>query len=148
MKFAPYSFSRLATHKNCPRKFRYSYIDKIPSGPVDRTAVLKGAAVHSIIENYPNESSHKLAPDYKHIVDKFIRTRLGEKYLTQESIREFDFGLRSDLSACEYHDKDVFFRGSIDFICTIENEVQQEIEIEIDDLSQIPEGWDLVEVLE
>ena len=69
MKFAPYSFSRLATHKNCPRKFRYSYIDKIPSGRVDRTAVLKGAAVHSIIENYPNESSHKLAPDYKHIVD-------------------------------------------------------------------------------
>lgn len=146
MKYSPYSFSRLSTHKSCPRKFRYSYIDKVPVEKTDRTALLKGGAVHSIIEYYPNESSHKLAPKYQHIVDNFVRTRLGEKYLTKDSVREFNFGLKADLSVCEYSDKEAMFRGSIDFICTIDNVLHQEIEV--DDLSQIPEGWELVEIIE
>lgn len=121
MKYTPYSFSRLSTHKQCARKFKYNHIDKVPVEKTDRTALLKGGAVHSIIEYYPNESSHKLAPKYQHIVDNFVRTRLGEKYLTKDSVREFNFGLKADLSVCEYSDKEALFRGSVDFICTIDN---------------------------
>lgn len=88
---------------------------------MDMTALLKGGAVHSILEHYPNESSHKLAPKYQHIADKFIVTNLGEKYLTQDSIREFDFGLTKELYPTEYSNKDALFRGSVDFICTIDN---------------------------
>lgn len=121
MKYSPYSFSKLATHKQCNRKFRYNYIDKAPQDKMDMTALLKGGAVHSIIEHYPVESTHKLAPKYQHIVDKFISTHLGEKYLTVDSIREFDFGLTKDLSPTTYSDKEALFRGSVDFICTIDN---------------------------
>jgi len=121
MNLAPYSFSRLSTHKQCPRKFKYGYIDKIEPEKTDRTALLKGAAVHSILEYYPNVSSHKLAPKYSHIVDNFIKTKLGSKYLSSDSIREFDFGLTKDLSVCEYSDKNALFRGSIDFICKLDD---------------------------
>ena len=121
MKYNPYSFSKLSTHKHCNRKFKYNYIDKAPKDKMDMTALLKGGAVHSILEHYPNESLHKLAPKYQHIADKFVVTNIGEKYLTQESIREFDFGLTKDLTPTAYSDKEALFRGSIDFICTIDN---------------------------
>ena len=121
MKYTPYSFSKLNTHKQCNRKFKYNYIDKAPQDKKDMTALLKGGAVHSIIEHYPNESPHKLAPKYKHIVDKFISTNIGEKYLTLDSIREFDFGLTKDHQPTTYSDKNALFRGSIDFICKIDN---------------------------
>ena len=85
------------------------------------TALLKGGAVHSILEHYPNETAHKLAPKYQHIADNFIRTNLGEKYLIQDSIREFDFGLTENLEPTKYSDKEALFRGSVDFICTIDN---------------------------
>lgn len=121
MKYSPYSFSKLATHKHCNRKFRYNYIDKAPKDKTDITALLKGGAIHSIIEHYPEPARHKLAPQYQYIVDDFVRTNLGEKYLGQDSIREFDFGLTKDLQPTSYSDKQVLFRGSIDFICTIDN---------------------------
>ena len=121
MEFRPYSFSRLSTHKQCPRKFKYSYIDKAPKSKTDITALLKGGAIHSIIEHYPNKTTHKLAPKYQHIVDKFIKTKLGEKYLTVDSVREFDFGLTENLEPTSYSDKTALFRGSVDFICTIDN---------------------------
>jgi len=121
MKYTPYSFSKISTHKKCNRKFKYSYIDKAPKSEVDLTPLLKGGAVHSILEHYPNESTHKLAPKYQHIADKFISTKLGKKYLSQDSIREFDFGLSKELTPTEYRDKEALFRGSVDFICTIED---------------------------
>lgn len=121
MKYAPYSFSKLATHKSCNRKFKYNYIDKAPKDRMDMTALLKGGAIHSIIEHYPEPARHKLAPKYQHIVDNFVRTNLGEKYLTQDSIREFNFGLTSKLEPTEYGNKQALFRGSVDFICTIDD---------------------------
>ena len=121
MKYSPYSFSKLSTHKHCNKKFYYNYIEKAPKDKMDITALLKGGAIHSIIEHHPEQTTHKLAPKYQHIVDNFVRTNLGEKYLTQDSIREFDFGLTKDLQPTSYSDKQALFRGSVDFICTIDD---------------------------
>lgn len=121
MKYSPYSFSKLSTYNHCPRKFKYNYIDKAPKDKSDITALLKGGAIHSIIEHYPEETTHKLAPQYQHIVDSFVVTGLGQKYLGQKSIREFDFGLTKDLIPTSYSDKEALFRGSVDYICTIDD---------------------------
>jgi len=121
MKYAPYSFSKLNTHKTCARKFKYNYLDKAPKSKTDMTALLKGGAVHSILEHYPIQSTHKLAPKYQRIADEFIKTKLGEKYLSQDSIREFNFGITPDLKPCKYNDKGAMLRGSVDFICTLKN---------------------------
>jgi CRISPR/Cas system-associated exonuclease Cas4 (RecB family) len=121
MKYAPYSFSRLNTHNSCNRKFKYSYIDKVQPENTDKTALLKGGALHSIIEHFPDNSPHKLAPKYQHIFNKFIISDLGKWYLFRDSIREYDFGLDYNLNPCSYNNKQALFRGSVDFICTIDN---------------------------
>lgn len=116
MKFSPYSFSKIDSFVTCPRKFKYKYIDKADKKPQNMEPVLKGGAVHHILENYPGSSNHKLAPQYQHIVDKFIQTEHGQKLLFRDSTREFDFGLDSNLLPCGYKDKEAIFRGSVDYI--------------------------------
>ena len=115
MKFSPYSYSRIAVYQTCPRKFKYSYIDKLPKKPQDMTALLKGGALHHILEHYPESSTHKLAPKYQHIADSFIATRSGQEILCNESHREMNIGLDKNLKECKYGSKEAMFRGSIDF---------------------------------
>lgn len=122
MKYAPYSFSAMNTYIQCPRKYKYSKIDKIPSENTDRTALLKGSAIHDILEKFPESSSYKLAPKYQHIADKFIESNLGKKYIFSESIRELKFGLSTSLKECSFYNKDnTLFRGSIDHMCIIDD---------------------------
>ncbi len=141
-KYAPYSFSKINTHKQCNRKFKYSYIVKAKRDHRDRTALLKGGAVHSILENYPEKSKHKLAPNYQNIADIFINSELGRKYLFLNSIREYKFGLTLDLEPCEYKTKNVLFRGFIDHICIVEEEIFETIEVE--SLDDVPEGYEII----
>lgn len=123
MKYAPYSFSAMSTYAQCPRKYKYLKIDKIDPGPRDMTALLKGGAVHDILEKYPIESTHKLAPKYQSIADKFIQSRLGELYLKENSIREFKFSLDNKLEFRSFNDKNSMFRGAIDHITIIDNKL-------------------------
>lgn len=123
MKYKPYSFSKINTFYQCPLKFKYIYIDKLGKN-FTTEALLKGRAVHSILEKYPEEPKNKLSKKYKHIAEKFIKSKLGEKYLSEKNIKEFKFGLKienNDLKSCSYYDKDVFLRGSVDFICVKDN---------------------------
>jgi len=116
MKYAPYSFSKLNTHSACARKFKYQYITKPERSPSDKTPLLKGLALHSILENYPAPSSHKYADKYQDIADKFISSDIGQKMLMAESVRELSIGMDSNLNPCAFNDKSAIFRGYIDFV--------------------------------
>lgn len=85
------------------------------------TALLKGRAVHSILEVFPKKSSHKLADKYQIEVDKFINSDLGKTYLLPNRISEYRFGIDSNLEPCSYNDKSCLFRGIIDCIVIIDN---------------------------
>jgi CRISPR/Cas system-associated exonuclease Cas4 (RecB family) len=116
LKFAPYSYSRISTFVTCPRKFKYSYIDKIEVQKEPSEALIKGSAVHELLEHYPNNlPEHE---KYKPIVDKFAETLIGKYVLNRKSMREFDFGLTADLKPCDYWAEECMFRGSIDCIIT------------------------------
>lgn len=119
-KFAPYSYSKISTYNQCNRKFKYNFIDKAPKSKTDITALLKGGAVHSILENYPNSSTHKYAPKYNYVAENFLKTELAKKYLLVNSTREFYFGLTPSLTPTKYSDKSAIFRGSVDYICIID----------------------------
>jgi hypothetical protein len=120
MKYAPYSFSKLSTHKQCNRKFRYTYIDKLKKDVLKSSALIKGDTIHSILECYPEKSNHKLAQQFEPIVHNFVKSSLGKKYLEQASIKEMKFALTKDLQPTEYSKKDAMFRGFIDCICVID----------------------------
>jgi len=120
MKFAPYSFSKLNCHEQCNRRFKYQYVDKIKQEDCNRTALVKGGAVHSILEHYPNPSNHKRASAYQALVNVFAESKLGQKYLTHESVREIKFGMTGELEECGYFIKECMFRGSVDFVALID----------------------------
>lgn len=122
MKYKPYSFSKISTFSTCPRKFKYTYIDKFPQGDTDMTALFKGRAVHSILEHYPEKSDHKYAEKYQSIADKFINSKLGMKYLQSDSVREYKFSVNEQFYPIELKSKDTFFKGVIDYITKIDQE--------------------------
>jgi len=138
LKFAPYSFSKINTFVQCPRKFKYSYIDKLPRGETDKTALYKGSALHNILENYPNAGTHKLAPKYQPIIDKFLKSKYLH-YLERESVKELSIGLTPQLTPCEYKDKSAMFRGFIDYFTIIDEWEYKEI----DNSEDIPDGWEI-----
>ena len=123
LKYGPYSFSAMNTFVQCKRKYKYQKIDKIDPGPRDMTALLKGGAVHDILEKYPQKSTHKLAPKYQHIADKFISSELGQLYLKEDSVREFKFSINNKLEFRSFGDKSSMFRGAMDHIIIIDNKL-------------------------
>ncbi len=44
------SFSRIETYRNCPRKFRYAYIDKLPGKPGPHLSF--GSSIHAALESF------------------------------------------------------------------------------------------------
>lgn len=46
-----YSYSSISTYEKCPRKYKYSYIDRLPRGEAG-PAAQRGTELHAIIENY------------------------------------------------------------------------------------------------
>lgn len=125
LKYSPYSYSKLSLHESCHRKFKYRYIDKIKIEGVLHPHLLKGGAVHAMIESYPNKSTHELAPKYKHIFDKFIETPTAQKYLIQAkgTVREMAIGLDEKFRPTNYKSKDAIFRGYVDYIGVIGDEL-------------------------
>lgn len=122
--FSPYSYSKISTFQQCKRKFKYNYIDKIPQGDRDTTPLIKGGAVHSIFEKYPEASTHKRAPDYQYIFDVFLNSGLGKKYIFRESSREKTIRINKNFEADDNATKEeTLFRGFVDYICTIDDTV-------------------------
>lgn len=118
LKFSPYSFSKLNTRIQCPRKFKYTYIDKIPQAETDKTALYKGSALHSSLENYPNPGTHKLSAQYQPIINKFLKSKY-KHFLDRESVNELGIGLDNNLEPMKYS-KEAMFRGYIDYFTIID----------------------------
>lgn len=146
MKFAPYSYSKINVYQTCEKKFKYSYIDKFPKKPQDLTAMLKGGALHNILEVYPEKSTYKLAPKYQDIADTFIASAVGHELMSLDSKREINIGLSKTLVPCNYYDKEALFRGSVDYFALKDDYLYQEIEV--NSVDDIPEGWELDTILE
>jgi CRISPR/Cas system-associated exonuclease Cas4 (RecB family) len=121
MKFAPYTFSKINTYETCPRKFKFQYIDKV-SGPfVYNEALIKGNAVHSILEALPDKHNGKYYDKYKHIVDEFLQTGIGKRYFEVRHSKEQRIALNNVLEPCAYNDNNVIFRGIVDYVTIITN---------------------------
>lgn len=158
MKFAPYSYSKISSFVSCPRKFKYNYIDKLgifkPS-----EALEKGSRVHQLLENFEEIKETKVLPKFKFsvtppekqkAVDKvafdFMKSDLGRLYLTKCDVigDEVKFGLDKKLNPIGYYDKAAIMRGAIDKLVWCYDYQ----EIEIDDINDIPDEYELVKIIE
>lgn len=121
MRLAPYSYSRISTYKSCPRKFKYTYIDKL-SGTGTSLALQKGSYLHHCLEHYPSKPhlfynlEEENIKQYNEIIFNFISTPLGDSIVNAPITigKELDFGLDIKMEPCNFNSTDAFLRGSID----------------------------------
>ena len=127
MRFSPYSFSRMSSYETCPKKFQFSYIDKIP---VNRstTALDKGSYIHHCLELHPAKPSQfynidkELLDEYDVIIKNFLNSEVGSIVLSELNIgKEIDFGLTKDFKICSFDDADAILRGSVDRLNQVGN---------------------------
>ncbi len=140
LKYAPYSYSRINTWLQCPRKFRYSYVEKIvkweTSAPLDR-----GKLVHSILEHSDSPKISKevfdkvkktqdwrdiqehdilTLDDYKKCIKMstdFKASKMGVFLDSCEPVaKEMSIGMDKTLEIVSYTSPDAIFRGYIDLV--------------------------------
>ena len=135
MKYTPYSFSKLGSFHQCPRKFKLQYIDKIKIPFETNIALEKGKYLHHLIEcDLKNEkenfifelSKEEDKQKYRQIFNDFIITphynffkSLKEKYIEQGFSLRIDSTKRgkNKIIPDNYKNgKDVLIRGFIDFL--------------------------------
>ena len=155
MKYAPFSFSKINLFEQCPLKFKFQYIDKLGTF-IPNLATERGSFIHTLLENdtksKPTKFKFTIATpkEQNECIDIFIafkKSELGQRYLEVPSEAEVHFGMKfidGVLSPCSYYDKEALFRGKIDLVM----EDYDEHIIDIDSLNDIPEGYEMVEIIE
>ena len=108
-----YSYSKLALFKQCPHKFKLTYIDKIPE-PGDNSALIKGSKIHSLLENF---ETYDKTSEYTTLVENFANSQIGKDILSKNSIREHCVKFDAELNANDsLKKKEAYFIGYIDRI--------------------------------
>jgi hypothetical protein len=140
--FAPWSFSKLKVLQQCPLRFYLQYLLKVKlvDAPPPSLITNVGKAVHLILENVIlgktiSESFELAKKEYTDggimTVDQWdaqvatteyniiaFRTRLDEfekKFPIKRYIQELRVGIKADYSPTAFFDKEVYFRGVVDF---------------------------------
>jgi hypothetical protein len=81
LKYAPWSTSKADTLHNCPRKFKYQYIDKVRGLTAPKMGdALVGKAVHKLLE---------YAITFNRPIDKYIKTVIAEFSLVNDDASRF-----------------------------------------------------------
>jgi hypothetical protein len=124
MTRGPYSYSRLATFKKCPAKFKFNYIDKVDAPFIPSPAMERGTEIHNSLEMFVNGHSEMLHPDiHEHYGQFFFSIRE-----TADCTPEHKWGLDWDMKPCAYDDPNCMIRGFMDLRFTVEGERPQVFE--------------------
>ncbi len=130
-KYTPYSYSSISTYLQCPRKFRYLYIDKIPVEWTDNFYTQKGKLTHLIFEHQRDLVKIKGEKEFKEIIggefltkddvkncfaiyDNFMKSPIGKQLESKKRLfSEIPIGLDHELNFTGYS-QNPFLRGYID----------------------------------
>ena len=130
MKYIPYSYSKIATYKHCPYRFKLQYIDKVEIPFETNIALEKGKYIHSLIEYFIKEkelegfnfslSTEDDIKNYNKIFTDLKLNPLFQALINKDGkiFVEEGFGIQikdKEFIATNYT-KDSVVRGYIDFI--------------------------------
>ena len=110
MGAAPWSFSRIKSFEQCPKKFYHLKVAKDYKEP-ETEAMLYGTAVHEAAEEYVRDGK-PLPPEYDYIKAPLdaVCSKKGEK------LCELEMGLTADLEPCGFWDDNCWYRGIADLV--------------------------------
>lgn len=109
-----YSYSSIATYKQCPAKFNFAYIEKaeapdLPPSP----AMDRGSKVHDSVENYFKGTNEYLHPDIHANYGQFMMSLREDD---AECIPEFKWGVTWEFKPCAYDAPNCMIHGFIDLL--------------------------------
>jgi ATP-dependent helicase/DNAse subunit B len=123
-KYAPYSYSKIATFSGCPHSFNLGYIQKIKVELEEESLpLLRGRYIHDRLEFWGTDKEikkHDLNEEQlqecENVLTSFSEHKIFNKYFGYEAIgSEIKMGLSKELKICNYGDKEnCLFRGKID----------------------------------
>ncbi len=112
MTRGPYSYSRLATFKKCPAKFKFAYIDKVDVPFIPSPAMERGTAIHDSLEQFMQGHSDQLHADiHEHYGQFFFGLR---ETFHGKIFPEHKWGLSWECVPCAYDAPNVMIRGYMD----------------------------------
>lgn len=104
-----YSFSQIQTFTNCPRRFRYQYVDKIPQGNFEMSPDLfLGKAVHEVLDmlyKRLNQLQKPTLDDMKAWFDQLWTERDDDEIILKEWQTKDSYYRRWMIYINEYRDK-------------------------------------------
>jgi RecB family exonuclease len=110
MSVTPWSFSKIKSFEQCPKKFYHLKIAKDYKEP-ETEAMLYGTAVHEAAEEYIRDGK-PLPPEYD-----YIKAPLDSLNMKQgNKLCEYEMGLTADLEPCGFWDDDCWYRGIADLV--------------------------------
>ncbi len=131
LKYGPYSFSRMNKWVQCPRAFKYHFIDKIGEWK-SSLALDRGKFIHCLLEFSGDIEKVKASDDYRRvkksgfmqpedfkecieIYKKFKASKMGIWIDSRtQMFNELPIAMNKNLETIPYDDKDTIFRGYID----------------------------------
>lgn len=137
--YAPYSPSKIKTYQSCPKKFKFTYIDKLPNRWEPSIPLDRGKLLHLFLELEGDMKKVKENKEFKEIMARglitkeilketlqsyknFTTSSLGKKVLSKKVIyTELPIAYDKDIKITEYNNtNDVYIRGYIDSVRVIE----------------------------
>jgi len=97
-----WSFSRYSTYKQCPAKLKYSAIDKLKEPP--NAAMARGAAIHTLAEEYVKGKGKTLPPELKLFADLFKMLRKQYKKSINGMVVEDNWSFTKDWAETTWND--------------------------------------------
>lgn len=107
-----WSWSRLDTYEQCPARFKYKFISKLPDPPNE--AMKRGSEVHAIGEKYMKMGGR--VPKEFSLVKDHMKT-LRKDGAKNTLIVEGSYGFTSDWEPTEWFAKDTWLRCKVDVAC-------------------------------
>lgn len=100
-KITSWSFSRYSDYKQCPLKAKLKHIDKIKEPP--NPAMARGAAIHTIAEEYIKGKGRSLPPELKSFSDLFKMLRKQYKKSINGMVVEDNWAFTKDWTETEWN---------------------------------------------
>lgn len=115
-----YSYSSLATFKQCPLKFKFAYIDRVeveqePPSP----AMERGTKIHNSVEDFLLGRSEFLHPDIHKNYGQWMTSLRNEP---GEVIPEWRWGITWEFKPCDYKAPDCMIHGYMDAVVIPEDD--------------------------
>ena len=109
-----FSYSSLATFKQCPAKFKFAYIEKAEAPDLPPSPALeRGSAIHNSVEDYLLRKNEMLHPEIHKDWGQYLH---GIREGGGQILPEFKWGINWEWKPCGYDDPLCMLHGFIDLL--------------------------------